>query len=82
MRAGEVRTLAYRARIGPGVSVLDLCCGGGLPGRMITVESGRHYLGVDCSASALATARELAGDLPAASSRLTSRLCPRAASRW
>ena len=27
MRAGEVRTLAHQARVGPGVSVLDLCCG-------------------------------------------------------
>ena len=61
MRAGEVRTLAHQARIGPGVSVLDLCCGVAGPGRMITAESGCHYLGVDHSASALATAQELAG---------------------
>jgi ubiquinone/menaquinone biosynthesis C-methylase UbiE len=64
MRAGEIRTLALRARIGPGVSVLDLCCGVAGPGRMITAESDCHYLGVDCSAGALATARELAGNLP------------------
>jgi SAM-dependent methyltransferase len=64
MRAGEVRTLAYQARVGPGVSVLDLCCGVAGPGRMITAESGCHYLGVDYSASALATAQELAGNLP------------------
>src|SRR5215470_10068318 len=64
MRAGEVRTLAHRARVGPGVSVLDLCCGVAGPGRMITVESGCHYLGVDYSASALATAQALAGSLP------------------
>ena len=64
MRAGEVRKLAQQARVGPGVSVLDLCCGVAGPGRMITAESGCHYLGVDCSASALATARELAGNLP------------------
>jgi SAM-dependent methyltransferase len=63
MRAGEVRTLAHRARVGPGVSVLDLCCGVAGPGRMITAESGCHYLGVDYSASALATAQELAGNL-------------------
>jgi len=64
MRAGEVRTLAHQARVGPGVSVLDLCCGVAGPGRMITAESGCHYLGVDYSASALATARERAGNLP------------------
>jgi SAM-dependent methyltransferase len=64
MQAGEVRKLARQARVGPGVWVLDLCCGVAGPGRMITAESGCHYLGVDCSASALATARELAGNLP------------------
>jgi ubiquinone/menaquinone biosynthesis C-methylase UbiE len=64
MRAGEIRALAHRARICPGVSVLDLCCGVAGPGRMITAESGCHYLGVDHSAGALATAQELAGNLP------------------
>jgi SAM-dependent methyltransferase len=64
MRVGEIRKLAQRARVGPGVSVLDLCCGVAGPGRMITAESGCHYLGVDQSASALATAQELAGHLP------------------
>jgi SAM-dependent methyltransferase len=64
MRAAEVRRLAHQARVGPGVSVLDLCCGVAGPGRMITAESGCHYLGVDHSARALATARQLAGNLP------------------
>ena len=64
MRAGEVRMLAHRAGVGRGVSVLDLCCGVAGPGRMITAESGCHYLGVDHSASTLATAQELAGNLP------------------
>ena len=64
MRAAEVRMLARQARVGPGVSVLDLCCGVAGPGRMITAESGCQYLGVDQSASALATARQLAGNLP------------------
>jgi len=64
MRAAEVRRLAYQARVGPGVSVLDLCCGVAGPGRMITAESGCRYLGVDHSASALATAQRLAGNLP------------------
>jgi SAM-dependent methyltransferase len=64
MRAGEVLTLAHRARVGPGVSVLDLCCGVAGPGRMITAESGCRYLGVDHSASALAMAQKLAGNLP------------------
>jgi SAM-dependent methyltransferase len=64
MRAAEVRRLAQQARVGPGVPVLDLCCGTAGPGRMITAESGCRYLGVDHSASALATARQLAGNLP------------------
>jgi SAM-dependent methyltransferase len=63
VRAGEVRKLAQQARVGPSVSVLDLCCGVAGPGRMITAESGCHYLGVDHSASSLATAQELAGNL-------------------
>jgi SAM-dependent methyltransferase len=64
MGASEIRTLAHQARVRPAVSVLDLCCGVAGPGRMITAESGCRYLGVDHSASALATARELAGNLP------------------
>jgi SAM-dependent methyltransferase len=64
MRADEIRALADQARVGPGVSVLDLCCGVAGPGRMIAAESGCRYLGVDRSASALTAAQELAGDLP------------------
>ena len=64
MRASEIRTLAHQARIGPDVCVLDLCCGVAGPGRTITAESECRYVGVDHSASALAAAKELAGDLP------------------
>src|SRR5437588_7443374 len=64
MVADEIRKLAHQARVGPGVSVLDLCCGVAGPGRMITAESGCQYLGVDSSAGQLATARERAGNLP------------------
>jgi SAM-dependent methyltransferase len=64
MRAGEIRLLALRAGIGPDVSVLDLCCGVGGPGRFITRELGCSYLGVDFSASAIEIARERAGELP------------------
>ena len=31
MRAAEVRRLARQARVGPGVPVLDLCCGVACP---------------------------------------------------
>ena len=55
--------LAHQARVGPSVPVLDLCCGWP-PGRMITAEWGCRYLGVDQSARAVATARQLAGELP------------------
>ncbi|HEX2074049.1 MAG TPA: class I SAM-dependent methyltransferase [Geodermatophilus sp.] len=64
MRAGEIRQLARRARVGPGVSVLDLCCGVAGPGRLITAELGCRYLGLDYSASVVEIARELAGHLP------------------
>ena len=64
MTAGEIRALAVQAGIGPGVTVLDLCCGIAGPGRLLTRELGCAYLGVDASASAVALARERAGDLP------------------
>jgi len=64
MRTGEILSLAVRAGIGPGVSVLDLCCGVAAPGRLITSQLGCTYLGVDSSASAVELARERAGDLP------------------
>jgi len=64
MTAGEIRALAERAGIGAGVTVLDLCCGVGGPGRFLTRELGCEYVGVDASASAVAIARARAGDLP------------------
>src|SRR3954462_14678495 len=64
MTAREIRALAVQAGIGPGVTVLDLCCGIAGPGRFLTRELRCTYLGVDASASAVAIARERAGDLP------------------
>jgi SAM-dependent methyltransferase len=64
MRAAEILTLARDAGIGPGIAVLDLCCGIAGPGRFITRELGCSYVGVDASASAIDIARERAGDLP------------------
>lgn len=64
MRAGEIRALACRAGIAPGLSVLDLCCGIAGPGRLITRELGCSYLGVDSSPGAIEIARERAGALP------------------
>ena len=64
MAAGEIRALAVQVGIGPGVTVLDLCCGVAGPGRFLARELGCVYLGVDASASAVAIARERAGDLP------------------
>jgi SAM-dependent methyltransferase len=63
MRACEIRALADHAGIDAGVSVLDLCCGIGGPGRFITEELGCDYLGVDYSAEAIDIARQRAGDL-------------------
>jgi len=64
MRASEIRALAVRAGIAPGVSVLDLCCGVAGPGRFITAELGCTYLGIDLSSSAVDIARQRARDLP------------------
>ena len=63
MRASEILDLAGRAGVGPGVSVLDLCCGVAGPGRLIARELGCAYLGVDASAAALEIARQRAGGL-------------------
>lgn len=64
MSARQILALARRADIGPGASVLDLCCGIAGPGRFITRELGCSYLGVDLSDSAIEIARQRAGDLP------------------
>jgi SAM-dependent methyltransferase len=64
MGAGEIGALARHAGIAPGVSVLDLCCGIGGPGRFIARELGCDYLGVDYSADAIDIARRRVGDLP------------------
>ena len=64
MTAAEISALAAQAGIGPGVTVLDVCCGIAGPGRFLTRRLGCAYLGVDASASAVALARERAGDLP------------------
>lgn len=60
MRASEIRELAQRAGVGPGVRVLDLCCGVAGPGRFVTAELGCDYVGIDASDSAVALARERA----------------------
>jgi ubiquinone/menaquinone biosynthesis C-methylase UbiE len=64
VRASEIRTLAERAAVGPGVSVLDLCCGIAGPGRFVTRKLGCDYTGVDASEEAIAVAAERARDLP------------------
>jgi SAM-dependent methyltransferase len=64
MTAGGIRALAARAGIGAGISVLDLGCGVGGPGHLLTRELGCDYLGIDFSASAVAIARERADGLP------------------
>src|SRR4051794_32630749 len=63
MRASEIRLLAAHAGIESRVSVLDLCCGVGGPGRFITRELGCTYLGVDSSAGAMEIARARADGL-------------------
>jgi SAM-dependent methyltransferase len=64
MLASEIRALAVKAGIAPGVSMLDLCCGIAGPGRFITAELGCTYLGIDSSSSAIDIARQRTADLP------------------
>jgi len=64
IRASEIRMLAARATIGPGVSVLDLCCGIAGPGRFLARKFGCSYVGVDSSDAAIAVAAERAYGLP------------------
>ncbi len=63
MTASEIRGLAAAAGITAGTRVLDLCCGEGGPGRLITRELGCDLLGVDASGPAVATARARVGEL-------------------
>lgn len=63
MRAAEILALARRAGIGPGVCVLDLCCGVAGAGRFITSQLGCTYLGVDVSDGAIELALARAAGL-------------------
>ena len=63
MRAEEILALAVAAGIGRDTSVLDLCCGVGAPGRLVTARLGCDYLGVDADPGAVEVARRRAGDL-------------------
>ncbi len=63
MTAGEILELAARAGIGPGVAVLDACCGTAGPGALITCELGCAYLGVDEDPRVVASARKRAPGL-------------------
>jgi sarcosine/dimethylglycine N-methyltransferase len=63
MRADEILALAAAAGIGTGTTVLDLCCGVGAPGRLVTAEFGCDYLGVDSCPGAVEVARRRTGTL-------------------
>lgn len=63
MTADEIRDLGAAAGITGGTRVLDLCCGRGGPGRLLTRELGCDLLGLDASERAVAAARAGAGDL-------------------
>jgi SAM-dependent methyltransferase len=63
VNASEILSLAGRAGVAPGVSVLDLCCGVAGLGLFITRELGCAYLGVDASPRAIAQARQRATDV-------------------
>jgi SAM-dependent methyltransferase len=63
MRTQEILALAAAAGVGRGTSVLDLCCGVGAPGRLITARLGCDYLGVDACPGAIDIARRRSGTL-------------------
>lgn len=63
MTRSEILSLAGRAGVAPGVSVLDLCCGAAGPGRLVTSELGCRYLGIDRDREAIALARARSADL-------------------
>ena len=63
MTRSEILSVARLAGIGPGVSVLDLCCGVAGPGRLVTTELGCTYLGVDRDSEAIGLARTRSSDL-------------------
>src|SRR5712692_6281643 len=63
MCATEIVEFATQADIGPNVSVLDLCCGVGGPGLLITRRLGCRYVGVDSSAAAIEIAKSRAAGL-------------------
>ncbi|HEX3955912.1 MAG TPA: class I SAM-dependent methyltransferase [Trebonia sp.] len=58
--AEAVPELAGELRLRPGSTLLDLACGRGAYGLLITKETGASLIGVDFSAQALAEAREQA----------------------
>jgi SAM-dependent methyltransferase len=58
--ADSVPELAGELRLRPGSTLLDLACGRGAYGLLITKETGASLIGVDFSAQALAEAREQA----------------------
>jgi SAM-dependent methyltransferase len=64
MTAAEISALGAQAGVGPGVAVLDVCCGTGGPGRLLTRQLGCAYLGVDESALAVTLARERTNGVP------------------
>lgn len=64
MSAEEILALGRAAGIGPGVDVLDLCCGIAGPGRHLVQQLGCRYLGVDQDPDAVTLARRRSSGLP------------------
>ena len=58
--AGEVLEIARRAGVGPGVRLLDVCCGVAGPGLHVAGALDCAYLGVDASRRSVDRARERA----------------------
>jgi len=80
--AGEVLALARRAGIARGARVLDLCCGIGGPGLLVTRELGCAYTGVDASPGAVDAARRRASAAGLAADFRVARVPPLPAGRF
>ncbi len=74
--AAEVLALARAAGIGPDSRVLDLCCGTGGPGLLLTRELGCTYTGIDARAGAIEEARAEASRTGTPARLLTGRVPP------
>ena len=83
MRGSEILAMARHAGVGPGIAVLDLCCGVAGPGRFITAELGCSGIWGWTSARAPSTSRaSVSASFPVALRCRAYRWSRRGRSTW